>query len=433
MRRLLIPLGAAALFFSGNVVAADYALSPDGNAVVRVTSVTPISSASFDSTLLALTFPGWSVTKEGAVAGSSISTTSFDAAWMGATSGGALFKAAYSQQNSVPKGSSLDWVQVVTTNVPQVGQPSTRIDTTIPPTLGPLYRLGTTLPRNRTSTSVDFEDGPRRPISSLGTVPSVDWKADLYQVEYDGGQSIIVRNGVSWGWNMKPATVGTSTGQFLNPTPTCPPASCSGIGSNAITWGTGDPGSLTFAGTAFAPTVGDTFKVGTLTFHNGGTAAGSEITGIDLDISMSFDNISEANFTYHSRLGIKNTPNTEDPIASADQIVFTEGGFSAAFNILEGATASVDLMAKLTTTLGLAPEGAAQDSGDLDQLFDPVASPLGFKLTLVGLENPTGGGFISQVPEPSTSIMLMTGLIMLTFLSKRRRSDLAKCHQGKIT
>lgn len=214
----------------------------------------------------------------------------------------------------------------------------------------------------------------------------------------------------------------TSAGQFLNPTPTCPPATCSGIGSNTVTWGTGDPGSLTFTEAAYAPKVGDLFKVGILTFSNGSTTIGSEITGIDLDIAMSFDNISEVNFTHHTRLSINNTPNTEDPNASADFVAFTIGGFSATFNVLEGATASVDLMAKLTPILGLMPE-IAQNGTDRDQLFDPATSPVDFELTLVGFENPTGAGFISQIPEPSIHIMLMAGLVMLTFLSRRRRSD----------
>lgn len=203
-----------------------------------------------------------------------------------------------------------------------------------------------------TPKTVNFTDGPTRSSSSLASLPSVDWKADLFQVLYDGAKSIVVRNGVSWGWNMKPATVGNSKGTFLNPAPTCPPARCSGIGGNSISWGIGESGSLAFTTTAFAPKVGDPFKLGTLTYHNDATRVGSALDGIDLDIALSFDNIHEADFKYHSRLSKTNTPSTDDSIASADYISFVLGEFSSTFNILESHTASVDLMAMLTPHIG---------------------------------------------------------------------------------
>jgi hypothetical protein len=37
------------------------------------------------------------------------------------------------------------------------------------------------------------------------------------------------------------ANAGISTGTFLDPTPSCPPATCSGIGTNSFSWGTGSP------------------------------------------------------------------------------------------------------------------------------------------------------------------------------------------------
>ena len=36
---------------------------------------------------------------------------------------------------------------------------------------------------------------------------------------------------------------GTSGGEFINPTPTCPPATCSGIGTNSLFFGIPDPGN----------------------------------------------------------------------------------------------------------------------------------------------------------------------------------------------
>lgn len=428
MNKFLISLSVLAVLAASHTASpaapVTYALSPDGNAVVRLTSVTPISSASFDSTLVTSAYPGWSVTKTGAVAGSSISTTSFDAAWASATVGGANFTAAYSQPIAVPAGNSLDWVQVVQTNVPLPGRGPIALDPS--PSHGdPLYRPDELLPPAQASTpkTVNFIDGPTRSSSSLTSLPSVEWKADLYQAEYDGAKKITVRDGVSWGWNMKPATVGNATGTFLNPSPTCPPATCSGIGGNTITWGIGEAGSLSFTGAAFAPKVGDSFKLGTLTYHNGATVVGSPIDGIDFDIAMSFLNISEDNFTHHSRLSINNTPNTDDPIASADYVAFVLGGFSNTFNVFESDTASVDLMAALTPTFGLTPASVLND--DRSSLFDPVASPSGFTLTLVGFANPTPGGFIGSVPEPSTNILVVTSGLLAISMTRRRRAQVS--------
>lgn len=60
------------------------------------------------------------------------------------------------------------------------------------------------------------------------------------------------------------------------------------------------------------------FKLGTLSYKNGATTVGSALDGITLDIALGFANVPELNFVYHAGLSINNTPNTADPIASAD-------------------------------------------------------------------------------------------------------------------
>jgi hypothetical protein len=122
------------------------------------------------------------------------------------------------------------------------------------------------------------------------------------------------------------ANAGISTGTFLDPTPSCPPATCSGIGTNSFSWGTGSPGSLSFAGSSFAPAPGETFKLGTLTFNNGVTF-GTEVSSVGLDIALNFNDVPEKNFTHHDRLSINTTPNTGDPTADADFVWFTTGNF----------------------------------------------------------------------------------------------------------
>lgn len=175
---------------------------------------------------------------------------------------------------------------------------------------------------------------------------------------------------------------GTSVGIFLDPTPRCPPASCSGVGTNSFDWGEPSPdlfgsqGNLTFVGDSFSPSAGETFKLGTLTYHNGSTISATDVTGIKLDIPLNFDNTSR-NFTYHTSLGINNTLNVSPsyisiPEANADIVSFVGNTFPYTFHVLEGATASVDLMVKFTPTK--------------DQL------------ELVSLANPTTGGSVSIVP-----------------------------------
>jgi hypothetical protein len=175
---------------------------------------------------------------------------------------------------------------------------------------------------------------------------------------------------------------GTSAGIFLDPTPLCPPATCTGTGMNSFNWGEptsdlfGSQGNLTFVGNSFSPSAGETFKLGTLTYHNGATISGTDVTGIALDILLNFDNTSR-NFTYHANLGINNTLNISNlniiiPEVNADIVSFSGNTFPYTFHVLEGATASVDLMVKLTPT---------ED-----------------QLQLVSLANPTTGGSVSIVP-----------------------------------
>jgi len=405
--------------------AADYALSADGNSVVRSTPISSISSAGFDATLITSAYDGWTVTKATAATGGSIAVNTYEAAWASATLGGAKITAGYTQSNAVPAGSSLQWIQVITTNVPLNGATSPYLDPVPNDDTLPFYwnsTPGDLAHAAPTSKSVKFDDFSRRGTASLATTNPINWNAQLYLAEYDGNKNVIVRDGISWGWSMKPATVGTSTGTFVTPVPTCPPATCTGIGTSTVTWGTGEPGSLSFEGTAFAPTVGEMFKVGTLTYHNGATNVGSSIDFVGLDIEMDLTNVPELNFTHHSTLSIINTPNTDDPDASADYVAFTSGGFTNSFRVYEGGTASADLMAKLTPRLGLEPGMPGGDGSGPDK--NPGEDPLtwqiiGYDIELVGFANPTTGGFISSVPEASTWLMFTFGLAVIGFVKRR--------------
>ncbi len=395
--------------------AADYALSGDGNAVIRITEATTLSSGSFKTSTVTSSYPGWTVST-GATAGS-FSTTSYSAGWNG-LSGGASFTGQYTQATPVVSGHQLHFVQFINTNVPLGGATSPYIDPQPNDDTLPFYWTTSEVAGFSTPNTVRFSDFSKRGTNSLTEHDTVTWSADLYPVEYDGTNGISVRDGVRWGWEMKPATIGAATGTFNAPAPTCPPARCSGLGTSTVSWGTGQPGSLTFEGASFAPVVGELFKLGTLTYHNGSTTVGSAIDGVDLDIALTFENVAEANFTYNTRLSINNTINTNDPIASADFVSFVRGSFSESFNVEEGRTASVDLMAKLTPTLGVSTGGG----GDKDPFGVPDTPVLGFGVELAGFANPTVGGFVSAVPEPEQYAMFGLGLLVVLAHTKKRRN-----------
>ncbi|KQV96191.1 hypothetical protein ASC91_01115 [Pelomonas sp. Root1237] len=352
------------------------------------------------------------------MAGSSITPGTYSAGW-NQGSGGAQFTATYSQTSAVAAGHQLHWLQFIDTNQPLGGASTPYIDPRPNDDNLPFYWTTSEVAGKSTSKSVAFSDYSKRGANALNAVNPVTWNASLYAVEYDGATGITVRGGVTWGWTMKPATVGSSSATFTSPTPGCPPATCSGLGTPAVNWGIGEPGSLSFTAAAFSPVVGDLFKLGTLTYHNGATQVGSALDAIGLDIAMNFANVSEANFTYHSQLAITNTTNTNDPIASADFVRFTSGGFTNTFNVLEGGTASVDLMARLTPVLQVTPSSTGTGA-DKDPIGAPDPAIQGFQVELVSFANATAGGFISSVPEPATLALWLVGLCAIG--AARRRS-----------
>lgn len=424
---------AAAVFLTGlvpaEVAAADYALSADGNNVVRIKPVTAISSTSFDSSLVTSAYSGWTVSEAGLPG--SMSTSTYTAGWNGGL-GGAQLSARYSQANPIASGSSLNWVQVIDTNRPLGGNGAPYLDPFNNDDTLPFYWTSGEANQFGSSTAVSFKDfSTRDPVYPAGS-EEIDWTASLYPALYDGNKSVTVDNGISWGWTMKSATVGNALGVFSSPDPSCPPATCSQIASNRIQWGQGSPGSLAFDGTAYDARVGEVFKIGTLSYHNGSTTAGSEITSVGLDFLMNFTNVPEENFVFSTRLGINNSPNTDDPIASADYVSFAFGGFTQTFNVLEGLSSSVDLMVRLNALLDPTPALF----GDKDPLTEPQIPRVRYGLEFVGLANATSGGFIGTdpraVPEPGVWSMMLAGFGLIGFALRRERAALSLTAMGPV-
>jgi hypothetical protein len=402
MRRLLIPLGAAALFFSGNAAAADYALTPDGLGVVRLKPSAPIAASTFDSSLLPSGY-----TSSTAFFGGSLSVTDYRAGNYNG-SGGSRIEAQFTPPATLGYWKNLNWVQVVTTNDPTDGKRSPFLDGE---TKLPFYNNEHILPPGPLS----FYDFPKRPASHLSATNPIVWNASLYPVAYDKhDDSIQVYDGITYGWEMKKAPVGTTSAIFTNPTPAG--ATVGGVGTSNFAWGAGGiPSLLSFASTSFDTTPGERFKIGTLTFHNGVIDADSGANLVDFEVLMNFTNIPELDFTFKTTFTLTNTTNIDDdPQASAD--IVSIGSFGYSFHVLEGETASVDVMAILDTSLEGVPGGTSADYAERES--GPLDPGPHFVIKGLSFENPGSGGFITQVPEPSTWMLLVVGLACISLVRR---------------
>jgi len=337
-------IAVAGLSFAAQ--AADYALSPDGTAVVRIVPQSTIAASTFNNGLLT---GGYSSTTG---TGGSLSVTSYTSGFSGGL-GGAQFQALYDRGSALGTGQSLEWTQVITTNEPLGGATSPHLDNAGKPS-EPYY---TYTAANRNSSlpadKLNFYDFSKRDPATLATTNPITWNANLYPVIRDSTTAFTVLDGVSWGWTMKKATVGADTGIFMNPGPAS--VTVNGVGTSTFSWGVAQPdqSSLSFSGGAFDTSPNTPFKLGKLTFHNGTIASDTGATSVTLDVSMNFTNVPEKNFDLNIPLTIVNTVNTSDPIASADYVTINGYGFT--FNVLEGTTAAVDIYAKLTTGLSAIP------------------------------------------------------------------------------
>jgi len=403
MKRVLQGLCFFLFFIAECAYADSYALSPDGAAVVRITPQGTVSAGSLDTSLLNT---GWTSSTG---TGGSLSVTSYTAGFKSGM-GGAEIKALYDHGGTLGTGESLEWVQVLNTNDPLGGATSPYLDNAGKPSQ-PFYTYTAanrdpTLPANK----LNFYDYSKRDPATLSTTAPITWDASLYPVIWDGGSAFTVQDGISWAWTMKKATVGNNSGVFVNPSPAT--AVVSGVGTSTFRWGDGgDPSWLSYIGGNFDTTPDTAFKLGNLTFHNGTIPSGTGADSVDFSVALSFDNIPEKNLLFSETFNITNTPNSSDPIASADYLSI--GGFAHTFNIVEGATASVDIMAKLTTGLTALPTGAVPSGAELwsSSPFDPNPD---YTLTLVGFQDPTTGGFVGgTVPGPSSLSLVCLGLVAL--------------------
>ena len=210
--------------------------------------------------------------------------------------------------------------------------------------------------------------------------------------------------------------IGGSSGTFENPIGPGVPSDVTGVGTNFFTWGDGSAfgspsSSLGFAGTAFSTFTETVFSFGTLTFFNGTIAEATQADSVDLEVTLSLTTPAGVNQEFTYLMQLINTLNTSDPNASADIINFPNffpdqtfnvndtlhtlkligfgavsgGGFTtiSSFNVLEGQSASADLLGKVTVETN------------------------------------------EVIPEPSTYLLFGIGILSIIGMSYRRRKKAA--------
>jgi hypothetical protein len=181
---------------------------------------------------------------------------------------------------------------------------------------------------------------------------------------------------------------GTTSGVFVNPLPTG--STTTGVETNDLTFGdaTGfatGPNRFTFSALPFNTQTDTDFQVGTFTYFNGTTLAGTTIDAIDLQVGLDFTTPSAGLQTSSFGLDVITTTNTGVPDLDADAVLLPNSFSSTIFmlgdteytlqllgfrnvegdgfltstntrlNVREGATASAQLFGRVTADLPETP------------------------------------------------------------------------------
>ncbi len=185
-------------------------------------------------------------------------------------------------------------------------------------------------------------------------------------------------------------------------------------GGESFQWGSGQSSRLSFSSEAFNPEPNEPFSLGRIDYFNGEIDAGTGATSVDLQLDIGFDNASENDTRETVSFSLINTPNSDDPEASADFVSFTFGNRTSTFNVLEGLMASAELV-------GIFRSGGFEASTVENQTGKSSAAPLDFPaislldLEVLGFREPSGSGFVttSAIPLPAAALLLLTALAAL--------------------
>jgi PEP-CTERM motif len=211
---------------------------------------------------------------------------------------------------------------------------------------------------------------------------------------------------------------GSTDATFVNPQPAG--ATTTGVGTNTFTYGlpSGPATELTFTGNAaFSSSFNTKFYAGTLFFHNGVIALGTEATSVDLALASHFTTPGALGTVVSTfTLALVTTPNTDDPIASAD-FVNLPGSFTPSIFNIAGTNYTVAPV-DFENVVG---DGFLGSSGT--QLHVIEGGDAHADLYVVVTSDTSG--VTPGVPEPSTWAMMLIGFAGLGFASYRNRKSLS--------
>jgi hypothetical protein len=126
--------------------------------------------------------------------------TDYDAGWKGTSIGGGAIRASDTHGSNVPAGKQLQWVQVISKNVPLGGATSPYLDPQPNDDTLPFYWTTAELPTYTSGRNLQFSDFSTRSVTTLASTDPITWNANLYLLDWDGGTTVNVYDGVNWGW-----------------------------------------------------------------------------------------------------------------------------------------------------------------------------------------------------------------------------------------
>ncbi len=204
---------------------------------------------------------------------------------------------------------------------------------------------------------------------------------------------------------------GTTSGVWVNPDPSAAPIVTTGAGTPTFTWGeSAAPNSLAFdkGPGAFATVTESAFKVGKITYFNGTTTIGTTPDTVDLALTLNFAAPALGAIVSDYAFKLVTTPNTDDPIASADY-VYLPTAFSTTSFLIDGTTYNV----KLAGFENVVGDGFLS-SDNLSFHVEEGRTASADLYAVVTTE-------VSTVPEPQNLALLVAGLGMMGLVARRRR------------
>lgn len=210
-------------------------------------------------------------------------------------------------------------------------------------------------------------------------------------------------------------------GAFSNIEPDGSNPDVSGVGTDTLTWGTPvnstGPSSISYQAYNVAEDLifsGQPFRMGRMTFRNGMIELGTGISSalLFIDPFFSDDDFISSLDSFPLRMITESTPNVGTPEQNADYLFFSsfvdDPLVPEFFNVLEGATASADILATLEF---------------LNPLRDGSPALPEFRLNVLGFANVSGDGYLTHaaIPEPNAALLGLLGC--LGTLRLRRASE----------